>query len=157
MNAHPKATIILTALPTYPSLRATLACNKWAFPAELCLKILDSNPYPETPTEKTRNFWKPSNGSFVEQQGPPTNPPNFGKPSNAHQDQANRGADRAEHCAMPQDEPANTRSRLTVYLVVSQNRGPQYSPQNTIVLIMGTPKMVPLILGNPQFLGLHDS
>ena len=34
--------------------------------------------------------------------------------------------------------------------VVSQNRGPQYRPQNTIVLIIGTPKMVPLILGNPH-------
>ena len=29
-------------------------------------------------------------------------------------------------------------------------RGPQYRPQNTIVLIMGTPKRVPLILGNPH-------
>ena len=37
-----------------------------------------------------------------------------------------------------------------VWTVVSLNRGPQYRPQNTIVLIMGTPKMVPLILGNPQ-------
>ena len=26
---------------------------------------------------------------------------------------------------------------------------PQYRPQNTIVLIIGTPKRVPLILGNP--------
>ena len=35
-------------------------------------------------------------------------------------------------------------------MVVSQNKGPQYRPQNTIVLIkIGTPKMVPLILGNP--------
>ena len=29
-------------------------------------------------------------------------------------------------------------------------RGPQYRPQNTIVLIIGTPKKVPLILGNPH-------
>ena len=29
--------------------------------------------------------------------------------------------------------------------------GPQYRPQYIIVLIIGTPKMVPLILGNPQF------
>ena len=29
-------------------------------------------------------------------------------------------------------------------------RGPQSRPQNTIVLIMGTPTKVPLILGNPQ-------
>ena len=29
--------------------------------------------------------------------------------------------------------------------------GPQYRPQNTVVLILGTPKMVPLILGkSPQ-------
>ena len=28
--------------------------------------------------------------------------------------------------------------------------GPQYRPQNTIILIVGTPKMVPLILGNPH-------
>ena len=35
-------------------------------------------------------------------------------------------------------------------MVVSQNEGPQYGPQNTIVLIIGTPKMVLLILGNPH-------
>ena len=36
-------------------------------------------------------------------------------------------------------------------LVLSLNRGgPQYRPQNTTVLIMGTPKMVPLILVNPH-------
>ena len=29
-------------------------------------------------------------------------------------------------------------------------RGPQYRPQNTIVLLIGTPKRVPLILGNCQ-------
>ena len=28
--------------------------------------------------------------------------------------------------------------------------GPQYGPQNTIVLIMGTPKKEPLILGSPH-------
>ena len=28
--------------------------------------------------------------------------------------------------------------------------GPQYRPPNTIVLIMGTLRMVPLILGNPH-------
>ena len=34
-------------------------------------------------------------------------------------------------------------------MVVSQNRGdPNIGPQNTMTLIMGTPKMVPLILGN---------
>ena len=36
------------------------------------------------------------------------------------------------------------------YVVVSQNRGPQYRPQNTIILYTGTPKMVPLFLGNPH-------
>ena len=33
-------------------------------------------------------------------------------------------------------------------VVVSQNRGAQYRPPNTIILNIGTPKMVPLILGN---------
>ena len=33
---------------------------------------------------------------------------------------------------------------------VGKIRVPQYRVQNTIVLIMGTPKMVPIILGNPQ-------
>ena len=33
-------------------------------------------------------------------------------------------------------------------LVVSQNRGPQYRPQNIIILIIGTPKKVPIILVN---------
>ena len=32
------------------------------------------------------------------------------------------------------------------HLVVSQNKGPQYRPQNTIVLIIGTPKK-----GTPSF------
>ena len=35
-------------------------------------------------------------------------------------------------------------------MVVSRNKGPQHRPQHTIVLIIGTPKMVPLILGNPH-------
>ena len=34
-------------------------------------------------------------------------------------------------------------------MVVSLSKGPQYRPQNTIVLIIGTPTMVYLILGNP--------
>ena len=33
-------------------------------------------------------------------------------------------------------------------MLVSQNRGPQYRPSYTIVLIVGTPKMVTLIVGN---------
>ena len=37
------------------------------------------------------------------------------------------------------------------YVVVSQNRGPQYRPQNTIILFTGTPKMVPLFLGIPMY------
>ena len=41
-------------------------------------------------------------------------------------------------------------SHLLDDMVVFLNRGPQYEPQNTIVLIMGTPKKVPLILGNPH-------
>ena len=40
-------------------------------------------------------------------------------------------------------------------LVVSLNKGTPI-PQNTIVLIIGTPKMVPLIMGNPH-LDLEDS
>ena len=35
-------------------------------------------------------------------------------------------------------------------MVVSQSKGTQYGPQNTIVLIIWTPKKVPLILGNPH-------
>ena len=34
-------------------------------------------------------------------------------------------------------------------MVVSQTRDPQKRPQYATILIMGTPKMVPLILGNP--------
>ena len=35
-------------------------------------------------------------------------------------------------------------------MVVSQNKGTQYRPQNTIVLSIRTPKEVPLILGTPH-------
>ena len=38
------------------------------------------------------------------------------------------------------------------HLVVSPNRGIQSRPPNTIILIMGIPKKVPLILGNPQLI-----
>ena len=34
------------------------------------------------------------------------------------------------------------------YVVISQNKGPQYKPPNTTVLIIGTPIKVRLILGN---------
>ena len=37
-------------------------------------------------------------------------------------------------------------------MVVSINRGPQYGPQNTRVLIIGTPEMVPLIFETPHIL-----
>ena len=43
------------------------------------------------------------------------------------------------------------------YMVVSQNKGPQYRPQYIIILTMGTPKKVPLILGNSPLGGYHDS
>ena len=36
---------------------------------------------------------------------------------------------------------------LKLQHLVSQNRGPEYRPENTIILIMGIPKTVPLILG----------
>ena len=37
-------------------------------------------------------------------------------------------------------------------MVVSPKLGdPQYRPQNTILLNIGTPKRVPLILGNPPY------
>ena len=42
--------------------------------------------------------------------------------------------------------------RYMLHMVVPKIRGPQYRPQNTIILIMGTPKKVPLILGNPILL-----
>ena len=38
----------------------------------------------------------------------------------------------------------------TLYLVVSQNKGTPKKTTNTIVLVMGTPKKVPLILGDPH-------
>ena len=34
-------------------------------------------------------------------------------------------------------------------MIVSQNRGPSCTPKNTIVLFIGTPQMVPLVLGKP--------
>ena len=38
-------------------------------------------------------------------------------------------------------------------MVDFQNRGTPIQTQNTIVLIMGTPKKVPLFLGNPHMQG----
>ena len=35
-------------------------------------------------------------------------------------------------------------------MVISLNKGTTYRPKNTITLIIRTPKMVPLILGNPR-------
>ena len=40
-------------------------------------------------------------------------------------------------------------------MVFSQNRGTQHGPPNTIILIMGSPKKVPLILGNPHIGSYH--
>ena len=37
-------------------------------------------------------------------------------------------------------------------MVVSLNRGSQNKPPNTIILIIGTPKRVPLLLGNPHMI-----
>ena len=37
-----------------------------------------------------------------------------------------------------------------IQMVVSQIGGIQYRPQNTMILIVGTPKEVTLIWGNPQ-------
>ena len=39
---------------------------------------------------------------------------------------------------------------LGLYDSFPKIRGPQYRPQHTIVLIIGTPKTVPLMLGNPH-------
>ena len=39
---------------------------------------------------------------------------------------------------------------LRLNTVLSQNKGTQYRPQNTTILITGIPKKVPLILGNPH-------
>ena len=40
---------------------------------------------------------------------------------------------------------------MVINMVVSQNQGtPIFRPQYIIVLIIGTPKKVPLILGNPH-------
>ena len=38
------------------------------------------------------------------------------------------------------------------HTVISQIGEPQYRPQNAIILIIGTPKKVPLIWGNPPYL-----
>ena len=38
------------------------------------------------------------------------------------------------------------------YMVVSQNRGTQYRVKYSRILIMGIPKMGPLLLGNPHIL-----
>ena len=45
-----------------------------------------------------------------------------------------------------------------LYMVDFQNRGPQYRPLDTIVLIMGTPQMVPLISnGTPHIITVQAS
>ena len=40
--------------------------------------------------------------------------------------------------------------RVCAYVVVSENGETQHRPQNALVLIIRTPKKVPLILGNPH-------
>ena len=40
--------------------------------------------------------------------------------------------------------------RVSTQMVVSQNRGPQYRPLNTIIPLIKMDRMVPLILGNPH-------
>ena len=44
------------------------------------------------------------------------------------------------------ENPDRRRTLKLQHLVVSQNRGPKYRPENTIILIMGIPKRIPLIL-----------
>ena len=39
---------------------------------------------------------------------------------------------------------------IYIYRVDSQNEGPQYRPQIIILLSRGSPKRVPLILGDPH-------
>ena len=38
-------------------------------------------------------------------------------------------------------------------MVVSQNKGAPNRPQNSIILVMGTPQKVPLMLENPHMRG----
>ena len=42
------------------------------------------------------------------------------------------------------------RARHMLYGSFPKMRGPQYRPQDAIVLILGTPEKVPVILGNPK-------
>ena len=50
-------------------------------------------------------------------------------------------------------ESQNALWQQFLHLVVSLNKGdPQYRPLHTIILIIGTPKKVPLISGSPHFL-----
>ena len=55
-------------------------------------------------------------------------------------------------CRNPGRMAPHQRSALHPWLnlVISLNEGPQYRPQNTVVLIIATPKMVPPIMGNPH-------
>ena len=42
-------------------------------------------------------------------------------------------------------------------MVVSKKGGPQYRHPNTLILIIGPPKKVPLILGNPYGEGVSTA
>ena len=53
--------------------------------------------------------------------------------------------------------PYDPRHKLFSIWSFPKKRKPQYRPQNTIVLIIGTPKMVPIILGNPHMTLCHSS
>ena len=55
---------------------------------------------------------------------------------------------RAKNQSLELNQEENA-SKYTLHLVVSLTKGPQYKPQYTIVLIMGTPKKVPPNFGKP--------
>ena len=61
------------------------------------------------------------------------------------------------HCPHPEHETCLSKygllSNWNFQLVVSQNRGTSIWTHYTIVLTIGTLKMVPLILGNPPIIG----
>ena len=57
---------------------------------------------------------------------------------------------RIERCKLQLRKASKLLLAWKVYMVLSQNRGPQYRPIYIIVLHIGTPKRVPLILGNPH-------
>ena len=50
---------------------------------------------------------------------------------------------------MPVKDGTRNLSR-NIHMVISKNRGNQYRPQQILVLMLGTPRKLPLILGNPH-------